>query len=561
MNNRLRLFGLLWVFLAACRTAGPSFDGTATAVSTPTPTIPQTVTAVPSLTTINEAPTPRSTRTPRPTPTPYPTAPPTATPPPPLGVAALVEQLAFEMVAGVNGRALSQLLVGEYGLRSQSYCEHGPYRWLDDTHLLLFPVTGYTNWFENPTMGQVTQPIVAGLDGAAPWVTDISPTDVCDLPVWSPALQRVIEASDGQVHLRDLQGDVTDTYNGQMPLFLAPSGRRLLAGLTWIDLDSGENIPLGNYGQVKFPQPAWTADEKHFFECCFGYGDILTGKYRSRESYPGFWIGGVGVGPGYSGSGSRWVMDDTHVMFELENMSFLRETNQPVIPVIDPVQQTYVDVVEQLGLPDTLVSCGPFISPDSSAFWLSCSEWKNDEYVQHFDPSYLVILPSFETITVTGKIEFRGWSADSRFLAYTELSDVETYTGTTWLMDTNGNRQQIADEAAQLADWHGVEPLVVLRFAEKRQVQFIQAETGASRVVVLDAPVTGVVWQPEDSGVALWDENGRIWWLPDPLNPAAEPEPLTPPLPGIHSVRWSPDGRQLAFVSETNLYIVSLDSD
>jgi hypothetical protein len=559
MNNYLRSFILLGVFLTMCRTAERSTDLSATAVSSPTPTITQTVTAVPTPTPITETPfipDPRPTQTPRPTPTKYLT--PT---PPPLDVAELVQQLAFETVDGVNGRTISQLHVSEYGLRHQYSCEYGPYRWLDNEHLLLFPVTGYTNWFENPTGGEVTQPIVVSQDGAATWVTDISPTDRCDLPVWSAALRRLIEASGGQIRLRDLQGSVTNRYDGQMPLFLAPSGRRLLAGLAWIDLDTGENIPLGNYGRVKFPQPAWTADEKRFFECCFGYGDILTGKYRSRDSYPGFWVGGIGVGPGFTGTQAHWVANDTRVLVEPNAIFFRRDNERSVVPLIDPVTQTYEDVTERLGLPDAIYDCYPAVAPNGNHFWLGCAEWANGEYDYYFQSSYLVTLPSFETITTTGSIEFRGWSADSRFLAYAELTDPETYTGTTWLMDTSSHRQQIADEAAQLADWHGVDSLVALRFADKQRVQFVQAETGTSRVVVLDAPVTGVVWQPEDGGVALWDENGRIWWLPDPLNPAAEPEPLTPPLPGIHSVRWSPDGHQLAFVSETNLYIVSLDSD
>ena len=102
---------------------------------------------------------------------------------------------------------------------------------------------------------------------------------------------------------------------------------------------------------------------------------------------------------------------------------------------------------------------------------------------------------------------------------------------------------------------------VQLRFADKQRIQFVQTETGASRVIELDAPVINVVWQPVDGGVALVDENGRIWWLPDPFNSTVEPELLTPPMPDIHSVRWSPNGQQLAFVSETNLYIASLDGE
>jgi hypothetical protein len=175
--------------------------------------------------------------------------------------------------------------------------------------------------------------------------------------------------------------------------------------------------------------------------------------------------------------------------------------------------------------------------------------------------SFLVTLPSFDTISVTGSLEFLGWSANGRFLAYTKLTDVEAYTGTTWLMDISGNRRQMVDEAARLAYWHEAKPLVAFRFEDRQRIQFVQMGTEDSRFLVLDAPLAGLVWQPEEGGAALWDENGRVWWLPDPLNPSSEPEPLTPPLPGIHSLRWSPNGRQLAFVSETDLYIIALITD
>lgn len=530
-----------------------------------TPVLSVVETAVPSPTAIAEtpfSPDPHPSQTPRPRPTKY-VIPPTPTSPPPLDVAALLEQLAFERVDGVNGRSLSQLPVTPYGLRGPHYCQYGPYRWLDNDHLLLFPVTGYTNWFENPTGGEVTQPIVVSLADAAPWLSDISPTDRCDLPIWSSSLQRLIAASDGQVRLRDLQGGVTDAYNGQMPLFLAPSGRRLLAGLTWFDLDTGEHIDLESSDRVKFPQPAWATDEQHFFECCFGYGDIHAGTYH-RQSYPGVRAGGIGVGPGFTGDQAHWVANDTQILVEPHAVYFRRDDDKrSVVPLVDPAKQTYEEVTTRLGLPDSLFDCFPGVAPNGNHFWLGCSILKDDFYMVPYPTSYLIELPSWETIPITGSLEFRGWSGDSRFLAYTDLTDAdltnsETYSGTTWLLDTVGNRQQIADEAAHLAHWHDVEPLVALRFAAQQRMQFVQAEYGNSRVVTLDAPIRNVIWQPERGGVALLAENGRIWWLSDPFDPTVEPELLIPSLPDIHSPRWSPDGNRLTFVSETTLFIVSL---
>ena len=115
MDERFLIFFLFWICATACR-PNEMVAGT-TAVSSPTPTISQTVTTAASPTAITETPTRHLTRTPRPIPTHYPTAFPTVTPPPSIDMAALVEQLALKTVDGVNGRSLIQLYVSEYGLR------------------------------------------------------------------------------------------------------------------------------------------------------------------------------------------------------------------------------------------------------------------------------------------------------------------------------------------------------------------------------------------------------------------------------------------------------------
>jgi hypothetical protein len=51
-------------------------------------------------------------------------------------------------------------------------------------------------------------------------------------------------------------------------------------------------------------------------------------------------------------------------------------------------------------------------------------------------------------------------------------------------------------------------------------------------------------------------DDGRLWWLADAA--ADRVEQLTPPLPEVRDVEWSPDGDKLAFVSGPDVYVVTV---
>ena len=466
--------------------------------------------------------------------------------------------LAWTAVSGVDGFPLKQLTGFEYGFRyaGYGYCEFGPYRWLTDDQLMLFPVVGYTTWFENPTGGKVTQALIFNATDSTAWLPDTPRTDVCDLPVWSSSRQQIIEASNGEVRLRDLTGSIAETYAGSQPLFISPSGERLLAGPNWIDLSTGEVVSLNGWPRVKFPRPAWSSDETEIFECCFSYANAVTNENWTRGGFPGVEITGIGVGPGHYGSQSLWLADDTRIMIQPDAIYFQDEAQRPVLPLIEPESQTYVDMIELLDLPETVIDCGPFIAPSGSHLWLSCAERVSDDY-QPYAVTYLIALPSLETVPLNGHLMFRGWSSDGRFLTYNEITDEQTNSGATWLMSSTGEQQQLAEQPTDSATWHPTEPIVALRYDDSQQLLFVQVETGQSRRLAFPHKISRLVWQPTGNGVALFAED-IIYWLSDPFAPDSQPVPVTSPMPEVNTLRWSPNGRNIAFISENDFYVVEI---
>jgi len=67
-----------------------------------------------------------------------------------------------------------------------------------------------------------------------------------------------------------------------------------------------------------------------------------------------------------------------------------------------------------------------------------------------------------------------------------------------------------------------------------------------------------IVWHPQNDNLAILAEDGSLWWIPDLAGEIVEP--LTPSLPGIRDLHWSPDGEHLAFVSGPDVYVVSISA-
>jgi hypothetical protein len=547
----------------------------------PTPTIIATFTAVAPLAaqqTPTDTPEPTATtstgsvQAPRPTATAT-TPPPTSTPQPTSIPTLTADQREADLLPALSFRDLNnefrypmQRVTWEYGLRSSDYCQHGPYRWLTNDHLLLYPLIGQTAWFEITTMGEATWPVVANLNGQPAWGMANPPTDICDLPVWSAARQQLIEvitSLDGtmqrhEITLRDLSGEMVATYAGQGPLHLAPSGQRLLAGNQWLDLENGRSVELPEWDPSPFHVPGWTADETRLFTCCFSYADTNTGAGWSGSLVP---FAGRGSWPGEATySNILWVPGETHAMLSSGAVFPLSESSEAIVPLIEPAARSYQDLAEVLDLEGIFVTCA-IVSPVGNFALLTCGQ----------ETAYLVDLVSLETVSVIEDISHMiaaiRWSANGRFLTYTEFDDDDRENGRVWLLTTDGERRQLSDEPASRVWWHPTEPLLALRLDDPQRLRLVQAETGQERSLEMLDPVEDLVWQPDVEGLALQTADNRLWWLSRPFQPLpyylpTVPIPLTAPSQGetLHSLRWSPDGTRLAYVHDNHLSVITVDA-
>lgn len=409
-----------------------------------------------------------------------------------------------------------------------------------------------------------TLPVVVNLTNAQVWLPAIDgPATVCSLPLWSDALQLLISTHRDEVLLFDVNGAVVRRFQGQRPLHLSLSGRRLLAGFVWHDLETGRTVDFS--GQHEWPmiaQPAWSSDETRLAEG-FLYADANTGDYYEiapNELYPVGRGGPIGC-PGVL-SWAHWIRNETRVVIEWDVLQDVEGSQKPIIPLIDPVNRTFEDLCVLASLPADACAIGviPQVSPDGGYMLAG---------------RYLIDLNTFFTRTLPSDFTFKGWRPDNRlvllgqdaifmgwspdgqFALLGQNLEWETRRGEYAVLSVkDGDIRAVSATPIVAPTWSPSGRHLAFLAEDGRALIALDVNTWSARRAELPQPFVDILWQPEgDSPIALAND-GSLWWLPDPE--ATVVMPLTRPLPGVRDVHWSPDGNHLAFVSGTDIYVVSL---
>ena len=94
----------------------------------------------------------------------------------------------------------------------------------------------------------------------------------------------------------------------------------------------------------------------------------------------------------------------------------------------------------------------------------------------------------------------------------------------------------------------------------------LDAQTMSVQEVTLPIFLREIVWSPDGDKIALIAEDSSVWQIDYPK--LENIEQLTSAMPGlvpvqpggrvprVQNVTWSPDGTALAFISDTDIYIV-----
>ena len=531
MKNLFRVTAFLMICLmfTACgqsvRTSPSPVAPTPTTVTTSTLAVTPMLSVTPT-TTLEYAEPPY--KTPTLEPTSLPTIEPTLIP------GLLNSGFEVEVYSEINGHAIHRVTGWDYGFRPSYYC-FGPYKWMNQNHLLLYPLVGQEYGMG---MEQLSLPVVINYESGKVWIPSpdkISSLSNCYRPLWSDALNLLITTRQKEVIVFNPEGEILNRYPGYYAS-LSPSGTKLMVGDAWIDLLTGKTVDFGLEDISGLS--VWSSDEMQLFNCCYAYGNARTGKAHTFD-LGGLSYVGRDYGAGFSGITSTWVMNDTYVVTYWD---FQNATEYDIFPLIEPATQTYKDIQDLTDIPDDL-SCGlGSVAPDRKQIWVNC-----------FKPSnYLVNLETFAAQPYSGDLNLVAWSADSKFAWLgTFINDDSPQ-----ILSVLDKKLQLLPISAQIETifWHPNDAVLAYLSTEKQTLVLLNASTMTVQEFPLPSTFRNIVWGPNGENIALVNEDGSLWQVDYPK--LENLEQLTSPLPDVHDVMWSPDGDYIAFVSGSDIYIV-----
>lgn len=506
-----------------------------TALITPFPVPPSATTTEPARSLTPDAATPIAigpTQTLIPIPTLEPTLLPTIQPtliPDLLSSSFLVQRL-----DGINDHSLQKVTGWDYGFRPSGYC-FGPYQWMDQSHLLLFPLTG-----QEYGMGimQLALPVVINYENERVWIPSIDgllSLSSCDQPIWSHSLNLLVSAQRGEAILYSAEGETLNRYPGYN-ISLSPSGTKLMVDNIWIDLVSGKQVDFSSQGIESLS--TWSSDETQLYRCCYAYGNVLTGKAYTFE-LGGLRYVGRDYGEGFTGIRDLWVMDDAYIVTYWD---FQDDTEHDIFPLIEPATQTYKKLQDVTDIPADASCRLRGVSPNRKLIWANCYQPNN----------YLIDLETFVADPYPGSLSLVSWSSDSEFAW---LRDFQSDTPPQILSIADKKLQSLpVPSRPETATWHPTNSTLAYLADSKQALIFLDAQTMSVQELGLPIAFRGLLWSPNGESILLTAEDGSLWQVDFPT--LAHLDQLTPALPGVSDVNWSPDGTSIAFVSGPDIYIV-----
>jgi Tol biopolymer transport system component len=236
----------------------------------------------------------------------------------------------------------------------------------------------------------------------------------------------------------------------------------------------------------------------------------------------------------------EWVLNDSHLLIQFD---FFNSIPLDFIPLFDIKTRTLHNLNTMAGIPRE--KYGPncpmtFASPDGKSIWAKC-----------YSGGYLVDLTAFTSVEfpMSNSYDYPIWSADSQFA---------------W-METNP-RQLLSVSRKKLSPlpvdplydselwWHPTDNILAYLSEDGRKLELLNAQTLSPQEVELPAVFQSLAWSPRGDSIALLAKEGSLWQLDYPR--FRNLEQLMMSSAEGKDIKWSPDGNSIAFISDSDIYIV-----
>jgi hypothetical protein len=497
----------------------------------------------------------------------------------------LQSALSVETLEPFNSHGLRRVTGWSYGFES--------FQWMDTNHLLLYPITGQV-MIEMAGKVEESYPSVVNLSSQRIW---FPPSNVPVrkygiyggpmLPRWSDQLGALLASeTDTSTGIYGSEGNLIKTYEGNL-IGVSPSATKILVSerfvdSTWIDLRNGKKVtfPWKNINRQmdsSYIRPIWSPDEMRVYAGYHIYGDAKTGE---SFEMPGTTVDGEKTDLLFLHFYGTWVLGGKYMLAQWNGVW---DGTPGFVAFFDPAAKSYRNLSDLAGIPYELnelpqeQSCNnnsPSTTLGGRYIWIDCS-----------DGGHLVDLATFQSQSYPGYSEAHlDWSADGRFAWITRYSDSAPR-----ILSVSGKELKLVPVDTQFFIWHPTKNILAYLSNEGRTLGLLEPQTlSVQKEVALPVKFQELIWSPDEHRIALFAEDGKLWQIDYPglgkleqltsalPTPAATPSGMKPGMnnnvvwsfadtfparlgraeTGVRNIVWSPDGTSLAFIGNTDIYIV-----
>lgn len=462
---------------------------------------------------------------------------------------ALTSSLTVQTLDAFNGHATRRISGWVNGFNS--------FGWMDSNHVLLYPIINF-NYSEGAGVHYASYPTVIHLNSGRVWFP-ISER-LTSFPLWSSKLGALVFSESGLgVEVYGPDGDLQKTYAGNL-ISISPSRTKILtieehSKVTWLDLLTGKQVSFlsQNVSSSDTPaQPIWSSDETRFYTNLHVYGNAKTGEVFDM---PGLILDGEqsGAYSAFQHVSGKWLLNDTYL---ITLWSAGWDWPPKFLTIFDPAMKSYRNLNKLAGIPydptdgnyyaeaypcDTF---GPSAQEGGRYVWLQCK-----------DGDRLIDLKTFKSTTFPDIIEARlDWSADGSF-AFVRVSNRSV-----GILSGPERKVKPLPEDNNCLDWHPIKN-IFLCLADNGQELFIfdAQRMSVQNRVKLSVNIKSVYWNAVGRKILLVANDGSLWQVNEAR--LDHLEQLTDSMEGAQLIRFSDDGKFVAFMVGLDVYIVNLQKD
>ena len=262
-----------------------------------------------------------------------------------------------------------------------------------------------------------------------------------------------------------------------------------------------------------------------------------------------------GPWPGTSvGESALFLFGDTKVLLHTILYRDSDPAKEFAVPLYDIATGEVVDLGQALGMAPGTRCRISLVAPNRQVACLACGPLYEQQDKGH---QYLINLQTFALTPIpAGEARPVGWSANSQALLQARYEPGVMDVIMADVLLNTGEVFGLSEARVRGPAWSPSGATLAFLSEDGLSANLLDATTRRTRQQELPQASRAVLWSPNGEALALEGTDGSVWyWRIE----SGSPRRISPAMPEVRQLRWTPEGKGVSFVAGPDLYIYTLD--